>query len=332
MGLRAFKLPADLKVLVELIPPAFQYPENEAWNIQSDEVEAMLDGMSGLRRVWPLIRAAQVISPPLRDVLLGFIWEEDGKAVGLTNVLRRGTTDQWMIGNVAVLPEYRRRGIARKLVEACMALARERRATTILLDVVAGNVPAYSLYEKLGFEHFTGQAVLICDTETPTPGFPPLPDGYTLIPRPPRNWEPRYELAQRITPDFVRKFSPVEEGRFRPPAAFRVLAPIVQAAMGLSPQQYVVRGAANGQIIAAGGYVARRRQGGVNQLSLSIDPAHADQIAPHLVNFLLGGVRQASPGRRIEFEVPHWQERILQAALDAGFTRRLDMHSMGMVL
>src|SRR5690606_24580420 len=133
----------------------------------------------------------------------------DGKMVGSANVLRQGTSDRWYIANVAVLPEYRRRGIARRLVEACMDLARERGARTILLDVVAGNAPAVSLYERLGFEHFSGQAYLTLGGETVLRPAA-LPQGARLEVGSIFDWRPRYVLAQRITPPHVRRYEPVE--------------------------------------------------------------------------------------------------------------------------
>lgn len=56
------------------------------------------------------------------------------------------------ITNVAVLPEYRRAGIGRALVEAAAKGAKERNCSFITLEVRESNLPAISLYESLGFE------------------------------------------------------------------------------------------------------------------------------------------------------------------------------------
>lgn len=53
------------------------------------------------------------------------------------------------INGVFVRPAYRRRGIARQLVEACIAWAREHRCETVRLRASAGGRP---LYASLGFE------------------------------------------------------------------------------------------------------------------------------------------------------------------------------------
>jgi len=326
MTLRPFRLPADLKTLVEIIPPAFQYPENDAWSMQPEEVKSFTDAINGMRRIWPLILVAAAVSPAMRDAFRGFVWEEDGKMVGSANVLRQGTSDRWYIANVAVLPEYRRRGIARRLVEACMDLARERGARTILLDVVAGNAPAVSLYERLGFEHFSGQAYLTLGGETVLRPAA-LPQGARLEVGSIFDWRPRYVLAQRITPPHVRRYEPVEEASFRRSSGLRLLGPVIRLTTGVTNQGVTVWGA-GGEVIASGLFGARARSGGVNDLRLVHDPAVGD-LGPALIAAAVGEIRRISPGRRIDLSVPHWQDGLIAAALEAGFTRRLDEHTMG---
>ena len=55
------------------------------------------------------------------------------------------------IANVAVIPEFRNRGIAKKLMEYAVSFANEKNVKKLMLEVRASNVPAISLYEKLGF-------------------------------------------------------------------------------------------------------------------------------------------------------------------------------------
>lgn len=326
MTLRPFRLPSDLKTLAEIIPPAFQYPDNDAWSMQPEEVESFVDSINGIRRLWPLMVAAAALSPSMRDVFRGFVWEEGGQMVGSANVLRQGASDRWYIGNVAVLPDYRRRGIARRLVEACMALARERGAKTIMLDVVAGNVPAVSLYERLGFEQFSGLAYLTLAAEHDLPPHA-LPEPVRLEVGSIFDWRPRYALAERITPPHVRQYAPVEEAAFRRPAALRMLGPVIRLATGMDNRGITVRDGV-GEVIATGLIAARRRPGGINELSLMLDPG-ADELGPALVTAVAGAVRRISPGRRIDLTVPHWQEGLIAAALAVGFTRRLDEQTMG---
>lgn len=330
MPLREFVLPADFKTMLDLLPRSFQYPENPEWNFDQDELESMMDSLSGIRRLWPLVRLIQMVTPSLRDVMRGFVWEEDGKPVGLTNVMRMGTTDRWMIANVSVLPEYRRRGIARKLVEASASLARQRGAKSIVLDVIAGNTPAYALYESLGFEHYAGNVQLIHDGGNSVRPVP-LPSGYEVQATSPTDWRPRYELAQRITPPAEQKYLPVEAGRFRQPVLLRSLLPLFIRMQGVRPVHFVIRQAGSGQVAATASFVARTRQGGTNRLTMALDPAHA-VLAPYLARFLLGECISLAGGRRIESECKHRQEAELAAALDAGFSQRAEYHTMGMIV
>ena len=61
--------------------------------------------------------------------------------------------DESDVMNVAVHPDFRRRGIAEALVMALCAALKERGSVSLTLEVRASNNPARALYEKLGFEH-----------------------------------------------------------------------------------------------------------------------------------------------------------------------------------
>ena len=60
-----------------------------------------------------------------------------------------GETDMM---NIAVDPEFRRRGIAGQLVDALVAELKTRQSHCLTLEVRASNEPARALYEKLGFQ------------------------------------------------------------------------------------------------------------------------------------------------------------------------------------
>lgn len=73
----------------------------------------------------------------------------DGKTVGYAGVIV--VAGEGEITNVAVLPEYRRRGIARSLVNAIEKTAVELSAELLHLEVRESNIAARALYGSLGF-------------------------------------------------------------------------------------------------------------------------------------------------------------------------------------
>ena len=66
-------------------------------------------------------------------------------------VLARVAADEAEILTLTVAPGVRRRGVGRRLVEQAMRTAGLRGATTMLLEVAAGNLPAQRLYSAAGF-------------------------------------------------------------------------------------------------------------------------------------------------------------------------------------
>ena len=59
--------------------------------------------------------------------------------------------DAWHVMNVAVDPEYQRRGIATRLLERLFELTRDEHRRGYTLEVRVSNESAIRLYEKLGF-------------------------------------------------------------------------------------------------------------------------------------------------------------------------------------
>jgi len=53
--------------------------------------------------------------------------------------------------NLAVAPEYRRKGIGRELVERLIAALKEKNVSCLTLEVRASNASAINLYDDLGF-------------------------------------------------------------------------------------------------------------------------------------------------------------------------------------
>jgi ribosomal protein S18 acetylase RimI-like enzyme len=91
------------------------------------------------------------LSPAAGKLALGYVWEEDGRIIGNVTLLSTKITGRYLVVNVAVHPDYRRRGIARILMGSALDLVRARRGREILLQVVKSNTAAIDLYRSLSF-------------------------------------------------------------------------------------------------------------------------------------------------------------------------------------
>ena len=79
-----------------------------------------------------------------------FVLLLDGKIAGYLATL--SICGEVHVANVAVLPAYRRRGLARVMLTHAVAYAREQGAFCLTLEVRESNTPAIALYRAFDFE------------------------------------------------------------------------------------------------------------------------------------------------------------------------------------
>jgi ribosomal-protein-alanine N-acetyltransferase len=75
---------------------------------------------------------------------------EGGRLIGY--IVNSRYVDAWHVMNVAVDPDFQRRGIASRLLERLFELTDEDDGRGYTLEVRVSNNEAIKLYEKLGFE------------------------------------------------------------------------------------------------------------------------------------------------------------------------------------
>lgn len=78
-----------------------------------------------------------------------FVWEQEGQILGYCNL--RVLAGEGEVQRIAVLPQYRRLGLGRKMMDAMLTYASSSHATAVSLEVREGNHPARRLYESYGF-------------------------------------------------------------------------------------------------------------------------------------------------------------------------------------
>jgi len=120
----AFKVswatPADAEAMAQAHTGAFDPP----W--RAEDFEDLLEG----------------------DGVFGFL-ASDGQARGV--ILCRIAAEEMEVLTIGVPPDARRRGIAKALMQAALAAARQAKAAACFLDVAVDNRAAVALYARLGF-------------------------------------------------------------------------------------------------------------------------------------------------------------------------------------
>jgi ribosomal protein S18 acetylase RimI-like enzyme len=82
-----------------------------------------------------------------------FFAEVNEKVIGLLDIkIRNQLVD---IENIVVLPEYRRRGIGKALLEKAIEFSRHRKLKKVRCEVPTHNERAIKFYVKNGFQHLT---------------------------------------------------------------------------------------------------------------------------------------------------------------------------------
>ncbi len=145
--LRPVNMRRDLGVVADLIERCFADSLDEDGHRYIRQMRAEADGDHRLSG-----------SSTSTNSVAGSVWEEHGRVVGNLNLIPTSVQHKraYLIANVSVHPDYRRRGIARALTEAALAEVRRRGVQQVWLQVRAENPAAYQLYLQTGFkERFT---------------------------------------------------------------------------------------------------------------------------------------------------------------------------------
>lgn len=84
----------------------------------------------------------------------GFVWEEEGRILGNLSLIQfKGQGKNFfLIANVAVHPDHRRKGIGRALTDYALAYLRQNHISQVWLQVRDDNPAACQLYRSTGFK------------------------------------------------------------------------------------------------------------------------------------------------------------------------------------
>ena len=91
-----------------------------------------------------------LVDSVVREDTMFLVCEDAPEIVGYIGMYL--SFDEGDITNVAVSPAHRKMGYGEAIVSKAVELAKEKQLEMILLEVRVSNVPAISLYKKMGFE------------------------------------------------------------------------------------------------------------------------------------------------------------------------------------
>lgn len=153
-----------------------------------------------------------------RDKIYGFIWEENDSIVGNLSLIpfKNHGREIALIANVAVDPNYRRRGIARALTEHALAYLRRKGISQVWLQVRDDNPAACQLYRDVGFLDFVSRTTWRIQPDQ----LKPLDDFYfrdvNITHRRSDDWGNQQKWLLDSYPLSIRWNLPVDFRRFEP--------------------------------------------------------------------------------------------------------------------
>jgi ribosomal protein S18 acetylase RimI-like enzyme len=191
-GLRPVNLGTDLAQLADLMELVFASSMDQGGRAAVNEMRTLSHlGMGLLAGMNDLTVG----------INMGYVWIDQGKLVGNVSVYpaRKSKQKAWIIANVGVHPDYRRRGIARDLLRASMDMIYLRGGQRAVLQVDADNDGARRLYADLGFVQERSWTTW---RRSSTVRPPPMTEySVHIAHRRPGEWQAEFDLAQRLRPD-----------------------------------------------------------------------------------------------------------------------------------
>lgn len=145
-NLRAFDARRDLKDVADLVESCFAETLDHDGRRYLQQMRSAAGNPAYLR--WAVAAAERTRMP-----LTGYVWEEDERLVGNLTLIPYYSLGKryYLIANVAVHQDYRRRGIALQLTYQALQHAVQRGAQAVWLHVRAENQGAINLYQGAGF-------------------------------------------------------------------------------------------------------------------------------------------------------------------------------------
>ncbi|GAB4548301.1 MAG: hypothetical protein OHK0023_11180 [Anaerolineae bacterium] len=306
-GVRQVNIRTDLAAIAELIELSFTV--DETGRATARELRAL--SQSGA-----LLSLLKRLDRLLDGLGQGFVWVEQGRVVANVSIAAAGYPRSlgtgYIIANVAVHPEFRRRGYARAVMQAAIAHIRSKGGNFAVLQVEANNHGAQKLYRELGF----AEERTFIRWQRPSHLRPPqkLEDMPYITLRQGNEWRIEYELARVVRPNRLGGLGwlrPTHPDLFRP--SFWRFWGLLMSGQGV--ERWIVRSADERRIVAS--LRVLTSFGGTARLELLVHPSYGGKLERPLLNFVLR--RFDGQARPLSMEHPADDDYTSQVLQEYGF-------------
>lgn len=208
-AIRTLDIRSDLGAVANLIEICFSSQmDPDGWSY----LNAIRKASHNRRYIRWIPGAGERVSYPL----FGYVWEENGQVIGNLSLIPLFKNQEWryLIANVAVHPEHRRKGIARQLTQAAIQHARKQGAASTWLQVRSDNPPARELYRSLGFTERAERASWV--RQKPRPPVAELDSTVNVGPRADEDWQFQSVWLEETYPGEVAWNLPIRIERYAP--------------------------------------------------------------------------------------------------------------------
>ncbi len=309
--IRPFSLARDLDELATLLEISFG-PELAATG------NRMVEEMRRLAQLGPML----YMMPGFASAMSGYVWREGGRLVGNVTITPEGENGVWSMSNVAVLPEYRGRGIGGQLVDVAIAHIRRHGGRRIFLDVRHDNALAVALYQRRGFVRYdttyemglpSGRWPIVVGTRSERFRTPRALDGRRL-----------FRLAIESTPALAQCYKPLKASDYARGLGYWLCSAWRLAFRGEDVIEIV--GPPKGELAAYAAITLQLTQG-QHRLRLLVRPDERGQWEEALLGELFARLHNA-PRQRIIAEISASHPEAVAALRQYGFEEQRVLDEM----
>ncbi len=279
--------------------------------------------MQFLSHAGPALRVLQVLMIGGQPWNLGYVWVDNGRVVGSASTQRATPRSRaWLVANVAVHPDYRRKGIALMMMRATLDLIAGQGGAEAILQVDDDNLAAITLYRNLGFTQVTTQSTWVRPAYLAVPPFEP--SAFDVRPRAADEWTEQFALASLVRPEGLTWGHPLSSQDFRPGLARR----LERFFAGRAEEHWVVTepGTGTGKSALVGSLTLRVNEPDGDRLTLLVHPRYRGKFERAM---LVRGLRRLGRrpwGARVDYDAD--DEQAGKALTALGFQVRRTLRWM----